>query len=169
MYGKLNIINNTFRREQWNASSCTIWYRLQYVICPLMPHPWYWSGYHMVHEDVQIEISFRWYQLIGTKKFLNSAELGEKFFVSMCFDYTCRLTWFIQTFNLSFWISDIIKCDINVPWSVNNKSFVITTKNRKNSWKCFLYGGCTRTVKKKNWSQMTKNAQREGLVNCCNL
>ena len=76
---------------------------------------------------------------------------------------------FIQTFNLSFWISDIIKCDINVPWSVNNKSFVITTKNRKNSWKCFLYGGCTRTVKKKNWSQMTKNAQREGLVNCCNL
>ena len=93
MYGKLNIINNTFRREQWNTSSCTIWHRLQYAICPLMPHPWYWSGYHMVHEDVQIEISFRWYRLIGTKKFLNSAELGEKFFVSMCFDYTCRLTW----------------------------------------------------------------------------
>ena len=39
----------------------------------------------------------------------------------------------------------------------------------KKSGKCFLYGGCTHTVKKKNWSQMTKNAQREGLVNCCNL
>ena len=46
---------------------------------------------------------------------------------------------FIQTFNLSFWISDIIKCDINVPWSVNNKSFVITTKNRKKNLESVFY------------------------------
>ena len=105
MYGKLNIINNTFRREQWNASSCTIWYRLQYVICPLMPHPWYWSGYHMVHEDLQIEISFRWYQLIGTKKFLNSAGLGENILLACVLNFdissllksvmTCHFSWLL--------------------------------------------------------------------------